>query len=66
MAWSNEEILRLYKWKIVKKKGNNTIVKDFPGETEASLTAAWKAHKREGEGLYHLERARRRGERRGG
>lgn len=55
MAWSNEEVLRLYKWKIVKKKGNSTIVHDYPGETEASLNAAWKRHKAEGERLFAEE-----------
>ncbi|KAF1842970.1 uncharacterized protein K460DRAFT_418116 [Cucurbitaria berberidis CBS 394.84] len=54
--WTSAEILHLYKWKTIKKKGNALILKQFPGETEESLTAAWKQYKAEGERLMEQER----------
>jgi hypothetical protein len=43
-AWDEAALFKLARAKYKEKKGWHIIVKKFPGETEASLQAAWKLY----------------------
>lgn len=57
--WNSANILKLYKWKTIKKKGNKFVSQVFPGETEESISAAWRMYRGEGGRLMEAELADR-------
>jgi hypothetical protein len=40
--WDDAALLRLWQWKIVKKKGFGLMLRYFPGQTEDSLREVWE------------------------
>jgi hypothetical protein len=45
--WDDAALLRLWRWKIVKKKGFAPMLRAFPGQTEESLRGAWEMNRDE-------------------
>lgn len=58
-GWGATNILKLYKWKLIRKKGIDLICKEFPGEDKASLNAAWKMYRKQGKRLLEEEKAKK-------
>jgi len=58
LTLSDQALILLYKWKVIKKKGLCDFLRYFPGHTRESLGQVWRRERGRAKALVEKERER--------